>query len=194
MSDFNHETNFSHTPKQSASFKKGGLTVKKDGDDLIFIRKTQGIGCGGTLILFGITIFALFFSEIDPGCYIFLTPVFLFILLLFYSVIVCLVNKTKTRISKELITIKTGPLPFKPTIYIPSKSVTQIYYKSDKVEYGKEHYSIIAILENGEEILIEECRNIQDAELIEEGIELFLGIENKEVAGEYREYFKANVK
>ena len=185
MSDFNNETNFSHTPEQSASLKKGSFTIKKEGKDLVFLRKPNVIlGIGGLVWFFCMFFVLLEKIRSDPGCaliFIMFAPPYL------YFMIALLISKTETRVNSDLISIKTVPLPLGFPKSIPSKNVTQIYCKAIR-HSGKNgsytSYEVRAIVENGKEIVMDNYGYIDDAKVLEKTIEQYLGIKDQAVEGE----------
>lgn len=98
-------------------------------------------------------------------------------------------NRTVIRANATTLDVKSGPLPWKGDISLPSSAVSQLYCK-EKISHGKNgssaSYRVEAVLDgNRRETLVSGLDNADHALFIEQQLERHLKIADVPVAGEH---------
>ncbi len=108
---------------------------------------------------------------------------------LVYVTLCSFVNTTTIRIMKGLLTIRTGPLPWKGNKDLPADEIDQLYVKA-RLSYSRKRgssvsHSLCALMKSGEEVpVIASVGSPEDAVYLEQRIEDFLGIIDRPIHGE----------
>ncbi len=110
-------------------------------------------------------------------------------LFLIYSVLGMFLNSTVIRVSRGLLEVRIGPLPWKGNKRISVHDVTQLYCQ-EKISHGKNGSSVsykveVVLSGNKRETLVEGLSSADEALFVEQQLEKYLGLADTPVAGEF---------
>jgi len=86
-------------------------------------------------------------------------------------------NSTRVSVTKNEITINNGPLPW-PGKRILSNEVTRLYFRKEKQKNQVNswfNYAVVAVLQNGKEMVLENCDDDSQALFLDFELTHFLG-------------------
>ena len=109
---------------------------------------------------------------------------------LVYHTVAHLLNTTRIAVGRGLLSVRTGPIPWRGNVSIQSRDVVQVFCeeyvsKSHKARRYARNYTVYAIAQDHARIkLVKNLLSKEEALYIEERVERFLKIEDKKVKGE----------
>lgn len=106
-----------------------------------------------------------------------------------YTGICGLLNKTDFSIEKQTVSIKHYPLPWRGNCALQQHEVHQLYVKQQaRVNKNSVHYiyQLCLLQPNNRERVLHTMYNADEAKFLEHTLEQRLGIQNKNITGEYK--------
>jgi|GEM_PF-6950956 len=112
-------------------------------------------------------------------------------LLILAKAITMLINTSTVFVNRKALTIKHRPIPVPLDKKISTKEIIQLFTRAyatrSRWDSEKITYQLHAVLKSGEKkILISNLTDPKQAMFIEQEVEIFLGIENRRIPGEYQ--------
>ena len=175
------------------------VAVDNQGGELVIVHRWRSVVAVVFLSIFALvwngiswTFFLAMLSEAPWYVAAFLSVFLLVGAVVGYLALAMMLNSSEIRVAARRLTVKHGPLPFPGGVDVHSDDIEQLWVEQ-KISHSNSSrgsstsvtYPVCMRMKNGTRKHL--LRNVQDSELalfVEQEIEAFLGIEDREMPGE----------